>query len=42
MVTISPPQVNMHGLSYNYPVAFGNSSCSHEEVEEQFDEVLKK
>jgi hypothetical protein len=41
-VTISPPQGNKHGLSYTYPVAFGKSSCSHEEVEEQFAEDLKK
>jgi hypothetical protein len=41
-VTISPQQGNKHGLSYTYPVAFGKSSCSHEEVEEQFAEDLKK
>ena len=41
-VSISQPQENKHGLSYAYPVAFGKSSSSHEEVEEQFAEDLKK
>ena len=38
--TISPPQGNKHGLTYTYPVAFGKSSCNHEEVEERFAEDL--
>jgi hypothetical protein len=41
-LTISPPQGNQHSLSYTYPVAFGKSSCSYEEVEEQSAEDLKK
>ena len=41
-VTFAPPQGNKHGLSYTYPVAFGNSCCIHEKAEKQFAEDLKK
>jgi hypothetical protein len=40
-LAISPPQGNKHGFSFTYPVAFGKSSCNHEEVEEQFAQDLK-
>ena len=39
-VTISPPPSKIHSLTHTYPIALGQESDSHEEVEQKFAEEL--
>lgn len=41
-ITISPPQSELHKITYIYPIAIGKDSDDHSEVEQRFVEELQK